>query len=74
MSVSSIGDLCNAAIVPDAGETPVNRSSKEDRVIQVIYRWRVKEGEENAFVRAWSQGTRVIRSTFTSTSWAHTPF
>lgn len=33
-------------------------------MIQVIYRWQVKEGQEAGFVRAWSQGTRVIRSTF----------
>ena len=33
-------------------------------MIQVIYRWRVKEGEEQAFTRAWSQGTRAIRASF----------
>jgi heme-degrading monooxygenase HmoA len=33
-------------------------------MIQVIYRWRVKEGQEKAFTRAWTQGTRAIRSTF----------
>lgn len=33
-------------------------------MIQVIYRWQVREGREVAFVRAWSHGTRVIRSTF----------
>ena len=33
-------------------------------MIQVIYRWKVKEGQENRFVRAWTQGTRTIRSTF----------
>ena len=32
-------------------------------MIQVIYRWRVKAGQEQAFTRAWSQGTRAIRST-----------
>lgn len=32
-------------------------------MIQVIYRWRVKEGQEKAFTRAWTQGTRAIRST-----------
>lgn len=31
-------------------------------MIQVIYRWRVKEGQEKAFTRAWTQGTRAIRS------------
>lgn len=34
-------------------------------MIQVIYRWQVRTGQENAFVRAWTQGTRVIRATFT---------
>lgn len=33
-------------------------------MIQVIYRWKVKDGEESRFVRAWTQGTHVIRSTF----------
>jgi len=33
-------------------------------MIQVIYRWRVKEGQEKAFSHAWTQGTRAIRSTF----------
>ncbi len=33
-------------------------------MIQVIYRWQVKEGREADFARAWAQGTRVIRSTF----------
>ena len=28
----------------------------------MIYRWRVKEGQEKAFTRAWTQGTRAIRS------------
>jgi heme-degrading monooxygenase HmoA len=31
-------------------------------MIQVIYRWRVKEGQEKAFTRAWTQGTRASRS------------
>jgi heme-degrading monooxygenase HmoA len=31
-------------------------------MIQVIYRWRVKEGEEEAFTHAWTRGTRAIRS------------
>lgn len=33
-------------------------------MIQVIYRWRVQEGQEKRFTRAWSQGTRAIRSSF----------
>jgi len=33
-------------------------------MIQVIYRWRVKEGQEQAFTRAWTQGTRAIRAMF----------
>jgi heme-degrading monooxygenase HmoA len=33
-------------------------------MIQVIYRWRVKEGHEQAFTRAWIRGTRAIRSSF----------
>ena len=32
-------------------------------MIQVIYRWRVQEGREKVFARAWTQGTRAIRST-----------
>lgn len=34
-------------------------------MIQVIYRWQVKDGQEETFARAWTQGTRVIRATFT---------
>jgi heme-degrading monooxygenase HmoA len=30
----------------------------------VIYRWRVQEGKEQMFARAWTQGTRAIRSAF----------
>lgn len=33
-------------------------------MIQVIYRWRVKVGHEDAFIRAWTQGTRAIRANF----------
>ena len=32
-------------------------------MIQVIYRWRVQEGREKVFTRAWTQGTRAIRAT-----------
>jgi heme-degrading monooxygenase HmoA len=31
-------------------------------MIQAIYRWRVKEGQEQTFTRAWIRGTRAIRS------------
>jgi heme-degrading monooxygenase HmoA len=31
-------------------------------VIQVIYRWKVQAGQEEAFTRAWTRGTRAIRS------------
>ena len=31
-------------------------------MIHVIYRWRVQQGQENAFARAWTQGTRAIRA------------
>jgi heme-degrading monooxygenase HmoA len=34
-------------------------------MIQVIYRWRVQNGQEETFARAWAQGTCVIRATFT---------
>ncbi len=33
-------------------------------MIRVIYRWKVQAGQENAFARAWSQGTRTIRATY----------
>jgi heme-degrading monooxygenase HmoA len=33
-------------------------------VIQVIYRWKVREGHEEAFTRAWTRGTRIIRDCF----------
>jgi heme-degrading monooxygenase HmoA len=33
-------------------------------MIQVIYRWQVKNGQEDTFARAWTRGTRVIRATF----------
>ncbi len=33
-------------------------------MIQVIYRWKVKDGQEETFARAWTQGTRVIRAAF----------
>ena len=32
-------------------------------MIQVIYRWKVREGQAEVFARAWTQGTRVIRET-----------
>jgi len=31
-------------------------------MLRVIYRWRVKAGEENVFMRAWMQGTAAIRA------------
>jgi heme-degrading monooxygenase HmoA len=31
-------------------------------MIQAIYRWRVKEGQEQTFTRAWIRGTQAIRS------------
>ena len=33
-------------------------------MIQVIYRWQVKEGQEEIFARAWTRGTYAIRSSF----------
>jgi heme-degrading monooxygenase HmoA len=33
-------------------------------MIQVIYRWKVKTGQEDAFARAWTRGTIAIRATF----------
>jgi heme-degrading monooxygenase HmoA len=33
-------------------------------MIRVIYRWKVQAGQEKAFARAWSQGTRTIRATY----------
>ena len=33
-------------------------------MIQVIYRWKVKAGEEETFARAWTRGTISIRATF----------
>jgi heme-degrading monooxygenase HmoA len=30
-------------------------------MIRAIYRWQVTPGQEEAFVAAWTQGTRVIR-------------
>src|SRR5262245_51164292 len=31
-------------------------------MLRVIYRWRVKAGEEDVFIRAWTQGTVAIRT------------
>jgi hypothetical protein len=31
-------------------------------MIRAIYRWRVKPGEEEKFIRAWTQGTGAIRA------------
>src|ERR1043166_3782448 len=31
-------------------------------MIRVIYRWRVKAGEEAKFIQAWTQGTAAIRA------------
>jgi heme-degrading monooxygenase HmoA len=36
---------------------------EEDTMIRVIYRWQVQAGQEDAFARAWSRGTRTIRAT-----------
>jgi heme-degrading monooxygenase HmoA len=33
-------------------------------MIRVIYRWKVHAGQEDAFARGWSQGTRTIRATY----------
>jgi heme-degrading monooxygenase HmoA len=33
-------------------------------MIQVIYRWKVKAGQEDTFARAWTRGTVKIRATF----------
>lgn len=33
-------------------------------MIRVIYRWKVKSGQERTFARAWTRGTRTIRATF----------
>ncbi len=30
--------------------------------MRVLYRWRVKPGEEDAFASAWAQATKTIRS------------
>src|SRR5438046_10115912 len=32
------------------------------KMLRVIYRWRVKAGEEDVFIRAWMQGTAAIRA------------
>jgi heme-degrading monooxygenase HmoA len=32
-------------------------------MIRVMYRWIVKPGQEQVFAQAWTQGTKVIRST-----------
>ena len=32
------------------------------KTVRVIYRWRVKAGEEDVFIRAWTQGTVAIRA------------
>src|SRR5215510_8352227 len=34
-------------------------------MLRVIYRWRVKAGEEDIFIRAWTQGTAAIRAQVT---------
>ena len=31
-------------------------------MIRAIYRWRVKSGEEEQFIQAWTQGTAAIRA------------
>ena len=31
-------------------------------MVRAIYRWRVKPGEEEKFIRAWTQGTAAIRA------------
>jgi quinol monooxygenase YgiN len=31
-------------------------------MVRVIYRWRVKSGEEEKFIQAWRQGTAAIRA------------
>src|SRR2546430_8196117 len=31
-------------------------------MIRAIYRWRVKSGEEEKFIQAWTQGTAAIRA------------
>jgi heme-degrading monooxygenase HmoA len=33
-------------------------------MIRVIYRWKVKSGQERTFARAWTRGTSTIRATF----------
>jgi len=32
-------------------------------MIRVVYRWKVKPGQEDVFAKAWAQGTKVIRAT-----------
>ena len=32
-------------------------------MIRVMYRWKVTPGQENVFAKAWTQGTKAIRST-----------
>jgi len=32
-------------------------------MIRVVYRWKVKPGHEDVFVKAWVRGTKVIRTT-----------
>ena len=31
-------------------------------MLRVVYRWRVKAGEEDVFIQAWTQGTAAIRA------------
>ena len=31
-------------------------------MVRAIYRWRVKSGEEEKFIQAWTQGTAAIRA------------
>ena len=52
-----------------AQDYPVSRLqarkfSEEERLtmIRAIYRWRVKSGEEEKFIQAWTQGTAAIRA------------
>ena len=32
-------------------------------MIRIMYRWTVKRGQAHVFAQAWSQGTKIIRST-----------
>lgn len=35
---------------------------RKPTMIRAIYRWRVKSGEEEKFIQAWTQGTAAIRA------------